>query len=94
MAQTKAHVPSWCKVLVQEGQIVTLGYCLKQIMNGASYPINHQVGFSICVQLLPNASKRDVKIPSNMLTDRKIHFILNLLCDSMFHQVDHKKLNY
>lgn len=24
----------------------------------------------------------------------KIHFILNLLCDSMFHQVDHKKLNY
>lgn len=34
--KTKADVPSWGKFVVQEGQIVTLGYSLRQIMNGAS----------------------------------------------------------
>lgn len=33
---TKADSSSWCKVVAQEGQIVTLGYFLKQIVNGPS----------------------------------------------------------
>lgn len=65
----------WCFFLLQSFSPGRAN-CYSELLSEANhewsiYPINHQVGFSICIQLFPNALKRDVKIPSKKLTDRQ-----------------------
>lgn len=68
----------WCPFLVQSCSPGRAN-CYSGLLSEANHewsicPINQQVGFSIGVQHFPSALKRDVKIPSNMLTDRKDTF--------------------